>query len=84
MEQPERRHVVAIKIEADTWDDVLRALTDALYAFGEGGPGVIVSGGWGHNYVILARDKTNPDVTHDSYFAALDEFLAKDSEEGSV
>ncbi len=79
MEQPERRHVVATKIGADTWDDVIGALNDILSALMTGCPGVsLVSGGATHSYVV--RDRVNPDVTHDSYFAALDEFLAKEDD----
>ncbi len=71
---PERKHVVAIKIGADSWDDVIAALNHILFvAESEGAGRDITSGGGSFGFVFV--DKTNPQVTHDSYFDEVDRWI---------
>lgn len=84
VEMPERKHTVAIKIGADSWDDVLAALKSIEYEFYSKGPGRnIISGGCSFSYIAV--DDENPAQTHEQYFEEVDAWLAerraKDREE---
>ncbi len=82
-EQPERKHVVGIKISADTWDDVVGALRDIQLLLRNDGPGrrcIIV--GSSFNYLVF--DQTSPEMTHDKYFAAIDAWLEEENEKEKV
>lgn len=75
-EKPERRHVVGIKISADSWDDVLAALKSIDYEFYSKGPGRnIISGGCSFSYIAV--DNENPAQTHEQYFQEVDAWLAE-------
>jgi len=77
---PERKHVVGIKISADTWDDVKAALGEIERQLYESGPGMgTVSGGSSFSYMLF--DQANPEMTHDKYFDALDQWLKETKEE---
>lgn len=71
---PERRHEVRITIGADTWDDVIAALRHIEFIFHSNGPGRNLTSG-GYSSSITAVDKTNEDVTHDSYFEQVEKWL---------
>ena len=70
----ERRHEVAIRIGADSWQDVLWALHHLEFIFSSEGPGHDLTSG-GYSFSIIALDKTNEDVTHDSYFQEVEAWL---------
>lgn len=79
MGKPERRHVVGIKLQADTWRDVVGHLYDIARYLEEMGPGrELISGGYSAGYIVI--DKENPTTSHDDYFKKLDKFLEKNRE----
>ena len=68
----ERAHVLVGKFQADTLDNLgaaLRILGDQILREGMGA-GASISGGPSFGYVIQYR--TNPEQTHDTYFAAIE------------
>jgi hypothetical protein len=78
---PERRHVVKIKIGADTWDHVLWALRDIRHELSRKQPGPvdIATGGVDFGYSVQAEE--HPAMTHEKYLKLLHEYLEDDSEE---
>ena len=69
-----RHHEVAIRIGADTWDDLLQALEQLRFDLSVDGPGrKIISGGY--NYGMIFIDETNESATHDSYFEEVEKWL---------
>lgn len=74
VERPERKHVVGIKISADSWEDVLAALRGIEFDLAKDGPGrSINSGGVSFSYTVF--DKETLGMTHEYYFQVLDEWL---------
>lgn len=74
MNKPERHHEVAIRIGADTWDDVISALMNITFELETKGPGrQMVSGGSSYGYIVI--DKTNDDITNKIYFDRVDKWL---------
>lgn len=75
---PRRRVRFNLRLQADSWDDVSKALLDLSTEVALGnwrGPNG-ASGGPGAGYTIESdEDET---VTHDSYFEALNEYLARE------
>ena len=75
-----RRHEVAIRIGADTWEDVCHALQAILFSAQTDGPGRdAVSGSPTSGWVFI--DETNPSVTHDSYFEEVDAWIEERRQE---
>jgi len=78
--QFKRRHEVAIRIGADTWEDVCKSLQQILFSAEADGPGRnAVSGSPSNGWVFV--DETNPSVTHDSYFAEVDAWIEERKQE---
>jgi len=74
-----RRHEVAIRIGADTWEDICKSIQEILFSAETDGPGRnAVSGSPTSGWVFV--DETNPKVTHDSYFAEVDAWIAERKE----
>ena len=71
---PKRNHVVVIRIGADGPEEVMRALRNLETDFIMEGLRSLTLGG--PDYGMDVSVTINPDVTHESYFAAVDEYLS--------
>ena len=77
--KPRRSHIAHIKIEADTWDDVISALYSIAQAREIEGPALTsVSGG--HSFSWIWEHDEDENITHDQYFAEMQAWL-KDHKE---
>lgn len=73
----ERRHVVHLELQGDTWDDVTNALAIVVKELqAEGPPRNMTSGGVGAGFILFTRE--NKDQTHDRYVEQLRDFLRKE------
>ncbi len=73
----ERRHVVHLELQGDTWDDVTSALDRIVSELQvETSPRSMTSGGVGAGYILFTRE--NKDQTHDRYVEQLRDFLRKE------
>ena len=74
-EKPRRRIEVDIRIGADSWDAVRRALDSIAFdiATQEEGGRDITSGAPDSGYTLTATE--DPSITHDSYFEAAMEWI---------
>lgn len=76
-DMPERKHVVGIKISADSWDEVIGAMREITLQIHRDGPGLCtLSGGSSFSYMLI--DHQNGDMTHEKYFDALDHWLEQE------
>ena len=78
-ETPQRNHVVTIVIGADDVESVMRAvkfLETDFYLHGVRGH---ILGG--PDYGLTVDVQINEEVTHESYFAAVDDFLRREKDE---
>lgn len=74
MERPERKIVLDVKIQADSWEDiasVFEALSDRIDR--EGPITQLVSGGYSSGYSVTG--KVNPEQTGENYRAQNDEYV---------
>ena len=73
----ERRHVVTLELQGDTWDEVTNALAIVVKELQpEGPPRNMTSGGVGAGFILFTRE--NKDQTHDRYVEQLRDFLRKE------
>lgn len=73
-EAPHRRFSLSVSIEADEWEDILRRLDELMTRVHEcQPPWHSVSGGPSESHIIEAVER--PNVTHDSYFRELQNYL---------
>jgi hypothetical protein len=74
---PSRRFELTIRISGDDWASVLRMLGDYAQHVAEHGPKCDrVTGGYDSGAYVRVEER--PDVTHDSYFEALDLYLSRE------
>lgn len=76
---PCRRFEMTMRISGDDWPEVLRMLEDYAQHVADHGPACDrVTGGYGAGAYVAIVER--PDVTHDSYFEALELYLARERE----
>lgn len=78
VELPDRRFVVKIEIGGDTADDIESALRQLHFDWSRGSRGC-VSGGCSSSWTVSVRE--NPEMTHEKYVAALNDYLAQEKKE---
>jgi len=82
IEKPEQRRWKFVgKIEADSWEDLLRGLDTIQFDLSNRNDQEIpfsVSGGYDSNWAFTVTEK--PDMTHDKYFEELDAYLESKKE----
>lgn len=72
---PKRRFTIDISIGADDWDTARRELLEVADHIAQHGPECSsVSGGYSAGHAVTITER--PEMTHDSYFEALEAYLA--------
>jgi hypothetical protein len=79
--RPQRAHVFACRIGADTQEDLIRTLLDFVADIRSGGLSAGCSGSPSDGTIYAYRH--DPAMTHDEYFRQLDTYLAKLKEDVS-
>jgi hypothetical protein len=73
-ERPQRMYQVTIEVGADSWEDTAAEIRRVLEHVEEHGPECsLVSGGYSSGSHVTVRH--DPAMSHDAYFAALDQYL---------
>lgn len=71
-ETPSRKHVLAMKIGADTFEGLMHALEQIIIELDENGNNSVTGGAsWGGYYVHVV----DPDQTREGYFADIEKYL---------
>lgn len=73
--KPERRFELGIRVGGDDLPAIARALRAIAYCCDHTQDPTAISGGSDAYYCVKLRAKENPDVTHDSYFKAVDAWI---------